>query len=173
MIGSPGTFSFTPHPSAVQNGWNSSRVPLIALAFSEKCPFSQKQVYHRNTENTERENYFFVYREMPATRRAGLPIDENNLSNQVGDGRIYHRPIPEDLGPVRVFVHHSSTCRGFEAEFFVCRYLPTNKNSSLCPRRLCGENPNLDRHDPTPDVKKPECPTRKGESNSSKSYPSL
>ena len=117
--------------------------PVIELAFSEKIPFSQKQVYHRDTE---REVYFFVYRE--------VPIDENNLSNQVGDGRIYHRPIHEDLGPVRVFVHHSSKCRGFEAELFCLsvyppagrRASPDKQKSSLCPRRLCGENPNLDRH---------------------------
>jgi hypothetical protein len=30
---------------------------------------------------------------------------------------------------------------------FVCRYLPTNKNSSLCSPRLCGDNLVLDRHE--------------------------
>jgi hypothetical protein len=61
----------------------------------------QNQVHHGGSEDTESPFDFFVYREMPATRRAGLPIDEKNLSNQIHDRGILYRTIPEDLGPVR------------------------------------------------------------------------
>lgn len=88
-------------------------------------------------ENTEREIYFSAYRE--------IPIDENKLSNRIHDRGILHRPIPIDLGSARVFAHNSSACKGFRVEYFCLSvyppaaggHLPTNKNFSLCPRRLC------------------------------------
>jgi hypothetical protein len=78
----------------------------------------------------------FVYRDLPASRQAGMPIDENNLSNQIHDRGIRRRPIPEGRGPVRIFGHDTSTCgglpafggaegdQGFRAEYFCLSVSP-------------------------------------------------
>jgi len=53
----------------------------MLLGFSEKIQFSQNQVHHRVTGDTERASYFFVYRE--------IPIDEKNSSNQIQDNAFF------------------------------------------------------------------------------------
>jgi hypothetical protein len=77
------------------------------------CP--KQNCHHRGTEDTER-GYFFVYRDLPADRQAGIPIDENDLSNE--------------------FQRTSSWNRIF---LFVPFKNGTNKKFSLCPLCLCGE----------------------------------
>jgi hypothetical protein len=50
---------------------------LDSISVFRANPLLSKQFHHGDPENTERVIYFFVYREMP--------IDENNLSNQIYD----------------------------------------------------------------------------------------
>jgi hypothetical protein len=45
----------------------------------------------------------------------------------------------KNRAPVRLLVISNSVWGFLGTERFVCRYLPTNKTSSLCPPRLCGE----------------------------------
>jgi len=67
-------------------------------------------VFTTEAQRTRRGLCFFVCRDLPANRQAGIPIDENN--------------------PCEILLAQN---------ILVCRYLPTNKNSSLCPLCLCGE----------------------------------
>ncbi len=114
---------------------------LVSLMFSEKIHVSQNQG-HRRVAGRREGDSFFVYRE--------IPIDENNLSNEIHDRCILHRLIPEDLGPVRVFVHDRSACRGlpslccargdhgFRAEYFCLSVSPDKQkvlSASSAPLR--------------------------------------
>ena len=50
-------------------------------------------------------------------------------------------PLPDDVETQAFFPLTRSQVTKFLGEgIFVCRYLSTNKNSSLCPLRLCGES---------------------------------
>jgi hypothetical protein len=49
----------------------------------QKGVFGQDSFFEKPSSPGHREEiYSFVYREMPAKRQAGMPIDEKNLSNQ-------------------------------------------------------------------------------------------
>jgi hypothetical protein len=57
------------------------RAPLVSLEFLERLRLSQNQVHHRGTEDTEREIYVSVHRE--------IPMDGKNLPNQIPDTALF------------------------------------------------------------------------------------
>jgi hypothetical protein len=73
----PGSGEFV---TAVQNGWNSLPASDFVGDFGEVSLLSESGSPQRLGAHGEGYS-FFVYREMPARRQAGIPIDENNLSS--------------------------------------------------------------------------------------------
>ena len=96
---------------------------------------SWKKVHHRVTEGTESGIIFFVYRE--------IPIDEKVLSDRSHDTALIKR-IPVCREQASVFFHEVQSMRFLGHNLSVCRYLPTNRNFSLCPPCLCGDKSDFD-----------------------------
>jgi len=114
---------------AVQNEWHSLRLALILLDFSINIRPSQNQVHRRGAEIAE--GYFLLIQ--PREARGWIKtLFPSGLRSKSFDGYgIYQEPCP----------------RRTEGFLFGGISPPNKKTSSLCSRRLGGENFILDKHE--------------------------
>ena len=117
------------HFIAVQNGWHSLRLELISLDFSINIHPSQYQV-HRGAEIAK--EYFLLI--------------------QSGDGDWIKNFFPSGLRlkPFDGYSTYQEPCPERTQGFLFGGISPPNiKIYSQRPRRLCGDNFILDKHEPT------------------------